>query len=577
MLKITAINLLFALLATPVVAEQYARYAEPYRPGFHYTPEVNWTNEPNGLVYENGLYHLFYQANPFNNQFGNQTWGHATSPDLVHWSQQPAAIPPAGGVMSFSGSAVVDQNNTAGFGAGAIVAAYTGFKPADGTQDQRLAYSTDHGQAWTKYGGNPVIPRLAGVEGVESRDPKVFWHPPTNAWKMVLAHGGQQKLSLWTSSDLKSWTRTQNFTSSDIAGPLGGWEVPDLFPLPVKDATGAVIDEKWVLSMTPGSGSPAGGNGVNYWVGEFNGSTFIRENASGVPLWADFGRDFDGQQSWNNTPDGRVIWTGVMQSYGESVPTTPWRGQMAIPRELALVTTPSGPRLVQQPIAELQSLRGSATTLTNVAINPGSDPLSGLGLQGDMLEIIATIDPGAASSVGLRVRQGINGNATTIGYNPVGGTMFVDRRASGDLSFDSGAGGIHFAPVTRDANGYIKLHTFVDRSSVEVFGGDGRAVISELIFPDPSSQGVSLFSTGGVAQLVSFEAYPLNSIWQPGPPPIPGGPVAARWSMEPLPQAIGVPWAGPSTVDSRTRRGEGERWVRRIPATNPIRQLIICG
>ncbi len=563
-----AFSLLVLALATSKLGAQVALYDEPYRPGYHYTPEVNWTNEPNGLVYSSGTYHLFYQANPFNNQFGNQTWGHATSVDLVNWQQQPAAILPDLGVLTFSGSAVVDENNTSGFGAGAMVALYTGFQPADGTQDQRLAFSNDNGGTWTKR-PLPVIPKLPGVEGVETRDPKVFWHQPTSAWKMVLSHGGQKKLSLWTSSNLRSWTRTQDFTSPDIAAQLGGYEVPDLFPLPVKDNSGTVVDEKWVLSMTPSSGSPASGNGVNYWVGEYDGTTFTSENPLGTPLWADFGRDFDGQQSWSNTPDGRVIWTGVMQTYGESVPTTPWRGQMALPRELSLIDTGASIELAQQPIAELQSLRGAPTIVSNASISSSVDPLAGLGIQGDMLEIKAKIDLGTATSVRLRVREGLNGDQTDIGYTPFGSRMFVDRTSSGDTSFSGDAGGIHFSPLDLDANGHINLHVFVDSSSVEVFGGDGRSVISNLIFPDPSSLGVSLVATGGTAQLVSFEAYPLNSIWDVGQPTPIGTSTIARWSMDAVPQAIGVPWEGPVSIDSRTRLGEGSALGTGFPNYEP--------
>ncbi|MEO1497417.1 MAG: glycoside hydrolase family 32 protein, partial [Planctomycetota bacterium] len=312
-----------------------AVYAEPYRGGFHFSPQKNWTNEPNGLVFHEGVYHLFYQENAFSNQFGNQSWGHATSPDLVNWTQKPTAIEPEDGLLIYSGSSVVDTENTAGFGAGALVAAYTGFDPVTGVQDQRLAYSTD-GVTFTKDPLSPVIPRLPGVEGIETRDPKVFWHEPTSSWKMALTHGGQKKVSLWSSPNLRSWTRTQDFFEGALPSTVGGWEVPDLFELPVD---GDPNNKKWVLSITPSDGSPAGGNGVLYFLGDYDGQTFTRDTSLqplGQELWADYGRDFDGQQSWDNAPDDRRIWTSIMQSYGAAVPTTPWRGQMAFPRELGL-------------------------------------------------------------------------------------------------------------------------------------------------------------------------------------------------------------------------------------------------
>ena len=559
------------LLVTPVIvnANQFALYTEPYRPGFHYSPELNWTNEPNGLVYKDGTYHMFYQANPFNNQFGNQSWGHATSTDLVHWEQRPIAIPADNGIMSFSGSAVHDVNNTSGLGTGGngpLVAAYTGFIPTPSNiQDQRLAFSNDDGATWTKYSGNPVLSGLPFPESVETRDPKVFWHQPTNKWKMVLTHGGQQKASFWESSNMLSWSRTQDFFAPDIAAQIGGWEVPDFFKLPVKNAQGTVIDEKWVLSITPGSGSPAGGNGVMYFVGEYDGTTFTSENPLGTPLWADHGRDFDGQQSWNHAPNDRVIWTSIAQSYGESVPTNPWRGQMSLPRELSLVDYGSGPRLQQQPIAELQALRGQPTSLNNVLINPGADPLDSFNLQGDMFEIEAVFDPNGAVNLGLNIREGPGGQ-TVVGYLPSSGQMYVDRRFTGGLTsgvnaFNGNSAGIHFANVDLDSNGHIKLHAFLDRNSIELFGNNGQNVISDLIFPDDNSQGISLFASGGVAnpaELVSLDIYPLSTIWQAGPQPLPGTSTIARWSMDALPQAEAiVPWSGPVSIDSRTRMGEG--------------------
>ncbi|QDT68793.1 Levanase precursor [Planctomycetes bacterium MalM25] len=551
------IALLLLAFGATVTRAQFAQYEEPYRGSFHFSPAENWTNEPNGLVFHDGKYHLFYQENAFNNQFGNQSWGHATSPDLVSWTQQPTAIAPGEGRLIYSGSAVVDEDNTAGFGAGALVAAYTGFDPITGVQDQRLAYSLD-GETFTKRPGT-VLPRLPGVEGIETRDPKVFWHEPTNAWKMVLTHGGQKKASLWTSPNLQNWSRTQDFFAPEIAGQVGGWEVPDLFDLPLD---GDPDNKKWVLSITPSDGSPAGGNGVAYFVGDYDGQTFTRDASVAPlnqPLWADYGRDFDGQQSWSNTPDGRTIWTSVMQSYGESVPTTPWRGQMAFPREVGLETTPLGVRLVQQPIDEIASLRipGSETILSNVAISPGFDPLDALDLQHDAFELIATIDPQQAASVGLQVRQGAGGEETTILYNRLIERLIVDRTDSGERAFNSGAGGVHLAPLTPGADGRVTIRALIDRGSVEVFGGAGEAVISNLIFPDPSSRGISLLTNGGSAVFESLEIYPLRSIWPDQPAPLAATPAVARWSMDATPTSTILDGSYPAVVDRRVAFGEG--------------------
>ena len=561
MISITRLLVAILLIGLGVsqASAQFALYDEPYRGGFHFSPATNWTNEPNGLVYHDGLYHLFYQENAFNNQFGNQSWGHATSPDLLHWTQQQTAITPSGGKLIYSGSAVVDHNNTAGFGAGALVAAYTGFDPLTGVQDQRLAFSND-GFNFTKF-APPVIesPQLQGVEIVESRDPKVFWHEPTSAWKMVLSHGGQKKASLWSSPDLKSWTRTQDFFAPQIANQVGGWEVPDLFELPIDGNTN---NTKWVLSITPSSGSPAGGNGVMYFIGDYDGHNFTQDTSL-QPLneirWADYGRDFDGQQAWSNTPDGKTIWTSIMQSYGESVPTSPWRGLMAFPREVGLATTSQGIELTQKPIDQITSLRipGESTILNNVLVTPGSDPLDSLNLQHDSFEIIATIDPQQSSSVGFQVREGSNGDKTTVIWNRLIDRMIMDRSNSGLDSFHPDADGVHISPLFADSNGKVTLRALVDKGSIELFGGQGESVISNLIFPDSTSQGISLVANGSSALFESIEIHPLRNIWPDQPVPSPGTSTVARWSMLPTPIATIQDGQKPAVIDGRTLFGEG--------------------
>ena len=538
-------------LSMDAAAQPFPTYGEPNRPGFHFSPQRNWTNEPNGLIHHNGRYHMFYQENPFNNQFGNQSWGHAVSTDLVNWEQRPTAIPYEDGVFSFSGSAVYDQNNTSGLGTGGdgpLVAVYTGWTPAlNGRQDQRLAFSNDSGDTWTKFSGNPVL----DIGSNEFRDPKVFWHDDTQMWKMVTSHGGQRKVNFYESPDLQDWTFKSSFSAPAQTG-INGWEVPDMFQVPVD---GNPNNKKWVLSITPDSGSPAGGNGVMYFVGDFDGSSFTSNNPPSSTLWADYGRDFDGQQSWANMPDDRTVWTSIMQSYGEHVPTSPWRGQMAFPREVTLETTSNGVRLKQTPIAEIanQRIEGAETLLSNVTVAPGSDPLAGLNLQHDMFELIATFDPADSFSFGFSVREGANGDTTRIGWQA--DQMYMDRRASGDLSFDAGAGGLHFAPLPQD-NGLVKFHALVDRNSVEFFGNDGESVISNLIFPDGSSQGISAFSFGGNATLQSLEIYPLASIWTEQPAKV-GTNAIAHWRMDATPRGEVGLQLNPVSIDSRQAFGEG--------------------
>lgn len=720
-------NLITAGIITALIAQLCSAqiYSEAYRPGFHFSPEQNWINDPNGLVYHDGEYHLYYQYNPFGNSWGNMSWGHATSTDLVRWDHQPVAIL-RDSIHAFSGSAVIDVNNTAGFGAGAMVAAYTGWNPSNLIQDQRIAYSTDSGTTFTKYANNPVIPS----NSVDFRDPKVFWHQPTNDWVMAItrpASSNPQRpagVEILRSPDLKNWTYKSTYGS-------GGWETPDLFELPVD---GNPNDTRWVMMV-------AASGGTDYHIGQFDGDDFTAESI----VRADYGQDFYAAQQWNNLPteQERRVAIGWMSnwSYAGAVPTSPWRGAMSLPRELSLTQTGSSISVQQKPVPELQALRrelpfslnfqpppplvdslGNATDVSvtvvgdpvntgafavnsssslfgnnatnavdlmreyliafdepqsvelggldplgqydlylygagdrairntvfsvsdntgthsaatagvpesthlltpgidyavlqnltaaadgtlsilydngpgsnegpfngfqivarsgansgqtinvdfgltpsggnvqqlftgsgahpgegnawnainvvdqnnsinefgefgffsgNVSVGgslsgenlivPGSDPLEGSGLEGDMLELIAILKPGTASRVGLKVREGA-GEETLVGFDDLSGTMFVDRNSSGN-GLTSGQAQ---APLELLPDGSVKLHVFVDRSSVEVFGNDGQSTITSLIFPDPDSIGVSLFAEGGIAELVSLQAFRLANSFLP--------------------------------------------------------------
>jgi sucrose-6-phosphate hydrolase SacC (GH32 family) len=550
--------------AAALLAADFARadpgdvYGELYRPGYHLSPQRHWTNEPNGLVQFGGAWHVFYQANPFNSDFGNASWGHATSTDLVHWEQRDVAIPARNGILSFSGTAVFDAANTSGIGTAQnppLIAAYTGFNIFTGVQDQRLAYSLDGGDTWRKFGGNPVL----DIGSNEFRDPKVLWHAPTSRWVMVVTHGGQKRASFWTSPDLIDWTFESNFFGTGMPGSIGGWEVPDFFELPLDGNPG---DTRWVLVITPAAGSPAGGNGVFYIYGSFDGEVFTREHPASEVYWLDYGRDYDGVISWENMPagDDRRIMTGIMNSYGSQIPTSRWRGCFGLPRTVELVTTPDGIRLVQQPIVELQSLRGAPWSLSNATVTPTIDPLDGLGAGGDMLEIVATFTNLSADSFGLDVLEGA-GERTRIGYDDQADELFVDRTQSG-LILTGAMGGVHTAPYA-PAGSQVTLRIFVDRSTLEVFTGDGRVVFNERVFPDPSSVGVSAFAEGGDARLDSIDIYPMSSIWTPEAPEAGDAQIVARWSMDP------VPWhtsgRNPVTVDERDASGEGTEVGTTLP------------
>ncbi len=498
-------------------------YAERYRPQYHFTPAANWMNDPNGLVFRDGEWHLFYQYNPFGNTWGHMSWGHAVSPDLVHWRHLPVAIPEADGVMAFSGSAVVDGKNTSGFGQEGtppLVAIYTGAR--DKSQAQYLAYSTDRGRTWTRHAG-PVL----DIGSAEFRDPKVFWYAPEQKWVMVVSLATEHKVRLYSSPDLKRWTQLSEFGPAAATG--GVWECPDLFELPVD---GNAKDTRWVLVVNLNPGGVAGGSGAQYFVGRFDGTRFTADEATpptadaaatGV-RWADYGKDFYAAVSWSDVPraDGRRIWVGWMNNwqYGNEIPTAPWRSAQSLPRMVALKTTSEGIRLVQEPVRELQQLRGARRQIEARAIPAGSTSLAAQGIAGKALEIAAEFEvgtgaAGSAREFGLKVRTG-NGEETVVGIDPTAGQLIVDRTRSGETRFDKAFSGRQTAPLVVE-NGRVRLRIFVDWSSVEVFSGDGQVVITDQIFPAPESDGVALYATGGTARLVSLTAWPLASAWTPAP------------------------------------------------------------
>lgn len=641
-------------------------YGEQWRPQFHYTPPENWMNDPNGLVYYDGEYHLFYQYNPEGDRWGHMSWGHAVSTDLVHWETLGVAIPEADGVMAFSGSAVVDEANTSGFGspgAPPMVAVYTGANTATGDQTQNLAYSTDRGRTWTRYAGNPVL----DAEVNDFRDPKVFWYEPDRRWVMVVSRSLEQKVSIYGSPDLKTWTHLSDFGPEGATG--GIWEVPDLFELPVD---GDPANTKWVMAVAINGGTLYGGSGTQYFVGEFDGTTFVADAAGEEPAddvpqgtvfedfeaetygdwvttgeafgtgpaagtlagqlpvtnyqgerlvnsflggdapqgtltsptftvtepylnfligggnhagetavnllmdgevvrtatgadgerlewhswdvtelvgqdarlevvdfhsggwghinldqitfadapaqsaadganWADYGKDFYAAITWSNAPGDAPLWLGWMNNwqYAEATPTYPWRGAQSLTRSLSLRTVGDDVKLYQEPVA-VEALREKRLRLKSQTVT-GTELLTHKAARGRTLEIIAEFEPGSADSFGLHVRKG-SGEETVVGYDTATSEVFVDRTKSGNVGFSGDFPGVHSGPLLVE-DGIVKLHIFVDESSVEVFAGDGQTVITDLIFPNPASDRLALFAEGGTANLKSLEVYQLDSIW----------------------------------------------------------------
>ena len=497
----------FALAST--VFAQTATYSEPYRPQFHFSPAVNWTNDPNGLVYHDGEWHIFYQYNPFGDLWGHMSWGHAVSEDLFHWKHLPVALPEEGEVMVFSGSAVVDRLNSTGFGRDGkapMVAIYTSRTETD--QTQSIAYSLDRGRTWTRYEGNPVL----DVEDPAFRDPKVVWHEPTRRWIMAVVLADQRKVSLYASPDLKMWTHLSDF-GPEGAHPVRNWECPDLFELPVDGEPGTT---RWILQVDSGMGHPWLGSGCQYFVGSFDGTRFTNENPPETALWLDWGRDFYAAQSYSDVPasDGRRIVIGWISNwmYARQKPTSPWRGAQSVPRELRLKRFPEGLRLVQQPVSEIESLRDTDLSLRQMSVDEANERIAEAGFDGDKLEIQAVIDAGDAREVGFRVLQGRN-EETLVGYSASPSEVYVDRSKSGNVRFHESFPGRHSARL-RLAGGDVDLRIIVDRSVVEVFAGGGKVAITDRVFPSPDSTGLSLFAVEGDARIVRLDAWKLRSSWE---------------------------------------------------------------
>ncbi len=485
---------------------------EPFRPQFHFSPEINWMNDPNGLVYHDGEYHLFYQYNPAGNEWGHMSWGHAVSRDLVHWEHLPLAIPEEDGIMAFSGCCVVDHHNTSGFGTAGkppMVAVYTGH--GRGEQVQNLAFSNDNGRSWTKFSGNPVL----DINQADFRDPKVFWHEPTSRWVMVVSMATEKVIVFYSSTDLKNWDEVSRFGPAGAKEKLN-WECPDLFELACEGEDGKSL---WVLEADMGNGALAGGSGGEYFVGHFDGTRFTPIQDA---RWVDFGRDFYAPVSWSNVPasDGRRLWLGWFNNWETClVPTSPWRSTMSVPRSLHLRRVPaddssSDPKsvfvLVQRPVEELKKLRKDAIVLdTSTAKWPPIAVTKKDDLDDMVFELEALLKPGNARSLGFRIRTGPD-EYTEIGYDQLSSSAYVDRMNSGNTAFHDAFAARHDAPVQL-VDGAVKVRLLVDRCSIELFVNDGEVVVSDLIFPSGQKPIIEAFVGGDSASITDAVLYPLKS------------------------------------------------------------------
>ena len=419
---------------------------EHFRPKYHHTPKYGWMNDPNGMFYKDGVWHLAFQWNPYGSQWENMTWGASTSRDLIHWDAQPAAIEADGLGTIFSGSCVVDKENTAGFGKDAIIAYYTS---AGEAQTQSMAYSTDGGKTFKKYSGNPVL--VASVP--DFRDPHLFWHAETQRWIMLLAVG--QEMQIYSSANLKQWTMESRF-GAEYGNHGGVWECPDLFRLPVR-GTG---QQKWVLVCNINPGGPFGGSATQYFVGNFDGHKFTCDSRPEVTKWMDYGKDHYATVTFDNAPDNRrvaIAWMSNWQ-YANEVPTKQFRSANAIPRDLDLFIDGTETYCGVMPSPEMLTLRGKPSKQLT-----------------DACEVVVTLK--GSTEITL---QNAKGEKVVMRYDAQKQTFSMDRTKSGDTSFSE-----HFPCTTvAPTHGQMKqLRLFIDRSSLEAFDGDGKMAMTNLVFP----------------------------------------------------------------------------------------------
>lgn len=479
-MKLTFFLTIFLFLTISGRADKSVKiYDELYRPQYHFTPEINWMNDPNGLVYYDGEYHLFYQYNPFGNEWGFMHWGHAVSTDLVHWQHLPIALYPDNEskdkelCTAFSGSGFIDELNVTGLQKGeekTMLLFYTSQKCG-----QRMAYSNDKGRTWNKYEKNPII---AFDETDDARDPKVFWHEASKNYVMVLYRKPENQdkikgVSIYTSKNLLDWTYKSHVP--------GFYECPDLIELPVNQRSD---EKKWVLFDGDGS----------YLIGLFDGEKFTAES---VKIRGDYGANYYATQTWSNIPekDGRTIQIAWMR--GGEFPKMPFHGQMSFPCELSLKKYPEGIRLVRKPIKEISLLHEKGDIYENRNLIPGINKNPTKGVDNDCMHLIGNFEIKTADNFGFFVRLDKKKTGTEISYNVKTKTLSC----------------LGNSVVVEPIDGKIKLEILLDRSSIEVFANDGKYVMSSCFSPNEGANGLYLYNVGGELFVEKLEVYPLKSIW----------------------------------------------------------------
>lgn len=420
---------------------------EKYRPVYHHTPAWGWMNDPNGMFYKDGVWHLYFQYNPYGSQWENMTWGHSTSTDLLHWTFQGDPIEADAWGTIFSGSAVVDHNNTAGFGKGAVVAMYTS---AGENQTQSIAYSNDNGQTFTKYDGNPVLTSNTP----DYRDPHVFWNEDIKRWNMIMAEG--QHMDIYSSADLKEWKLESQF-GAEYGNHGGVWECPDLMKMKVRGTD----QYKWMLLCNINPGGPFGGSATQYFVGQFDGHKFTCESAPEVTKWMDYGKDHYATVTFDNAPDGRHVAMAWMSNwqYANQVPTMQYRSANSVPRDLDLYEYQGQTYCGVTPSPELAAARPKKATKTLT----------------EACEMVVTLKGNATITL-----ANDKGEQVVMTYDEKSRTFAMDRTKSGQKEFSDDFAALTVAPVHGKMS---QLRLFIDRSSIEAFDADGKMAMTNLVFP----------------------------------------------------------------------------------------------
>jgi fructan beta-fructosidase len=502
----------------PVTAPATPAQLASWRPQIHFYSPSHWINDPNGPILLKGKYHTFFQWNPSGDQWGNTSWGHALSDDLIHWKQLPVAIPKDNDIFIFSGSSVEDRDNTSDLCGdpghktpGCVIAIYTGASKAG--QTQNIAYSRDSGTTWMKYSANPVLDAHLN----DFRDPKVFWHAASHSWVMVVSLPDQHKLRFYRSMNLRQWEQAGEFGPAGVVA--GVWECPDLIELPVINAAGKRISSRWLLSVNLYPGGPATGSGNQYFVGQFDGFHFTEDHPGSGPHWVDWGKDWYASTTFANVPGSteknpEPIWLAWMTNtqYAGKLPSLPGRGEFTIPRHIyfrksaadqALNSSQEPLVLVQEPISGIRDHAFSAALISaprSETIGQINARLAAHAAFRNAYLLSFTLEPGDASEAGVRLSRSVlnpddaAAEETVVGIDTANASIFVDRTRSGETDWASEFPVRVSASLKHAHSKSISIQVVVDSSSIEVFAEDGETVLTNLVYPAPDSQGLAFYA-----------------------------------------------------------------------------------